>query len=66
MEKQENMQGKTLTDRCRVGEIRKNKITLEDGRYLILYSFDQADVRSCATDAGTSNPEPVADEERLV
>ena len=65
------MQGGTLTDRCRVGEIRKNTITLEDGRYLILYSFDQADVESCATDAGTSprlapDPEPVADEERLV
>ena len=65
------MQGTTLTDQWRVGGIRKNTITLEDGRYLILYSFDQADVKSCATDAGTSprlapDPEPVADEERLV
>lgn len=65
------MRGETLTDQWRVGETRKNQVTLEDGRYLILYSFDQADVGSRATDAGTSpgpapDPQPVADEERLV
>ena len=65
------MRGKTLTHQWRVGEIRKTPVTLEDGRYLILYSFDQADVESCAIDAGTSprpapGPEPVADEERVV
>jgi hypothetical protein len=55
-----------------VGEMRKRRTTLADGRYLIYYTFgDETDAAAAAADEGASEQarpaaKPFAEEERRV
>ena len=65
------MQGETSTGESSVIEMHKRSITLEDGRYLVFYTFGDHKGTSAATEGGASPgpesiPEPVAEEERRV
>ncbi len=62
--------GQTGTTEAGAGELRKRRITLEDGRYLIFYTFDGgAEPGPPAAGAGAKaepDAKPVAEEERRV
>ncbi|MGH9903526.1 MAG: hypothetical protein ACRD68_17100 [Pyrinomonadaceae bacterium] len=65
------MRRETTTEREGGGEggMTKRRVTLEDGRYLIFYTFD-ADAAPQRSDTGAERPEPdakpVAEEEHRV
>jgi hypothetical protein len=50
--------------------LKRRRITLEDGRYLIFYTFDEESAPRAADDTGGEHceeePEPEAEEERSV
>ncbi len=52
-----------------VGELRKRRVTLDDGRYLIFYTFgDESEPREGGSEVNRpeAEAEPVAEEERRV